>query len=101
MVVSVVLWVYVVLLFVGGLIGFLKGKSKISLISSTTFAIPLGFVAAGMVSLTVGYILLGALVALFFWRWRKSGSCMPAGMPFALTSVVLTVVLALKVLVAK
>ena len=33
-----VLWVYIVLLLVGGLIGFLKAKSKVSLISSTVFA---------------------------------------------------------------
>ncbi|HTI69082.1 MAG TPA: TMEM14 family protein [Candidatus Limnocylindria bacterium] len=100
-IVSTVLWVYVVLLFVGGLIGFLKGKSKISLISSTAFAIPLAFVAAGTFRLEIGYGLLGALVLLFFWRWRKSGSFMPAGMLFFLTAVVLAVVVAFKYLLAK
>ena len=33
-----VLWVYIVLLLVGGLIGFFKGKSKVSLITSAVFA---------------------------------------------------------------
>ena len=33
-----VLWVYILLLLVGGLIGFFKGKSKVSLISSAVFA---------------------------------------------------------------
>ena len=33
-----VLWIYIVLLLVGGLIGFLKAKSKVSLITSAVFA---------------------------------------------------------------
>ena len=35
---NTVLWVYIVLLLVGGLIGFFKAKSKVSLISSSVFA---------------------------------------------------------------
>jgi uncharacterized membrane protein (UPF0136 family) len=35
---STVLWIYIVLLLVGGLIGFFKAKSKVSLISSSVFA---------------------------------------------------------------
>ena len=101
MVVSAVLWVYVVLLFLGGLIGFLKGKSKISLISSTAFSIPLAFVAAGTLPIIAGYVLLGALVLLFFWRWRKSGSFMPAGMLFFLTAVVLAFAVGFNFLLAK
>ena len=33
-----VLWAYVVLLLVGGMIGFFKAKSKVSLITSAVFA---------------------------------------------------------------
>ena len=33
-----VLWVYIVLLLVGGFIGFFKAKSKVSLITSAVFA---------------------------------------------------------------
>jgi uncharacterized membrane protein (UPF0136 family) len=35
---NTVLWVYIVLLLVGGLIGFFKAKSKVSLITSAVFA---------------------------------------------------------------
>ena len=35
---NTVLWVYIVLLLIGGLIGFLKAKIKVSLISSSIFA---------------------------------------------------------------
>ena len=35
---NTVLWIYIVLLLVGGLIGFLKAGSKVSLISSSVFA---------------------------------------------------------------
>jgi len=35
---STVLWIYIVLLLIGGLIGFLKAKSKVSLITSAVFA---------------------------------------------------------------
>ncbi len=35
---NTVLWVYIILLLVGGLIGFLKAKSKVSLVTSAVFA---------------------------------------------------------------
>ncbi|MEI9863724.1 MAG: TMEM14 family protein [Limisphaerales bacterium] len=35
---NLILWIYIVLLIVGGLIGFLRAKSKVSLITSTVFA---------------------------------------------------------------
>ena len=33
-----ILWIYIVLLFLGGLVGYLKAGSKISLIMSASFA---------------------------------------------------------------
>ena len=38
---STVLWIYIVLLLVGGLIGFFKAGSKVSLITSSVFAVRL------------------------------------------------------------
>ena len=35
---NMILWLYIVLLLVGGLIGFLKANSKVSLIMSSVFA---------------------------------------------------------------
>ena len=39
---TVILWIYIVLLAVGGLIGFFKAKSRVSLIMSLAFAAALG-----------------------------------------------------------
>src|SRR4051812_30655532 len=33
-----ILWIYILLLLVGGLMGFFKAKSKVSLVTSTVFA---------------------------------------------------------------
>ncbi len=46
---NTVLWIYIVLLVVGGMIGFLKGKSKVSLIMSVVFAALLILCAVGAV----------------------------------------------------
>jgi len=46
---NLVLWIYIVLLVVGGLIGFLKAKSKVSLIMSAIFAALLAMCASGVV----------------------------------------------------
>ena len=45
---TTVLWIYIVLLVVGGLIGFLKAKSQVSLIMSVVFAALLALCAAGL-----------------------------------------------------
>ena len=37
----IVLWVYIVLLIGGGLLGYIKAKSKASIIASSVFAVPL------------------------------------------------------------
>ena len=44
-----VLWIYIVLLVIGGLIGFLKANSRVSLIMSVAFAAALSLCAAGVV----------------------------------------------------
>ena len=38
---QIILWIYIGLLVGGGMMGFIKGGSKISLISSVAFAVPL------------------------------------------------------------
>ena len=44
-----ILWLYIILLVIGGLIGFFKGKSKVSLIMSVCFAAALALCASGIV----------------------------------------------------
>ena len=50
---NTVLWIYIVLLLVGGMIGFLKAASKVSLISSSVFAAVLVLTQTGIFEPTV------------------------------------------------
>jgi uncharacterized membrane protein (UPF0136 family) len=87
---NLVLWIYIVLLVVGGLIGFLKAKSKVSLIMSVTFAALLSLCAAHIVfQYYVADILLAALLVVFGIRLTKTKKFMPSGMMLILTLVAL------------
>ncbi|HEX4264738.1 MAG TPA: TMEM14 family protein [Verrucomicrobiae bacterium] len=83
---TLVLWIYIVLLVVGGLIGFLKANSKVSLIMSVSFAALLSLCAAGIIfQYYVADILLAALLVVFAIRLTKTKKFMPAGMMLILT----------------
>ncbi len=85
-----VLWIYIVLLVIGGLIGFLKAKSKVSLIMSVAFAAALSLCAAGVIFQPyVADILLAALLVVFGLRLAKTRKFMPAGLMLLLTIVAL------------
>jgi uncharacterized membrane protein (UPF0136 family) len=88
-----VLWVYIVLLLVGGLIGFFKAKSKVSLISSSVFAAVLVLTQTGIfkasVSLILVNVLLAALLVVFAIRLTKTKKFMPSGLMLVLTIVTL------------
>ena len=81
-----VLWTYIVLLVVGGMIGFLKAGSKVSLITSAGFAAALSLCAAGVIFQPyVADILLAVLLVVFAMRLAKTKKFMPAGMMLTLT----------------
>ena len=82
-----ILWVYIVLLVIGGLIGFLKAKSQVSLIMSCSFAGALVLCATGIINqrVYIATILLVALLVVFAIRLAKTKKFMPAGMMLALT----------------
>jgi uncharacterized membrane protein (UPF0136 family) len=85
-----VLWIYIVLLVIGGLIGFLKAKSKVSLIMSVAFAAALSLVAARMIGPpTVADVLLVALLVVFAIRLVKTKKFMPAGLMLVITIIAL------------
>ena len=87
---NTVLWIYIVLLVVGGLIGFLKAKSKVSLIMSVVFAALLALCAAGIIfQYYVADILLAALLVVFGIRLTKTKKFMPSAMMLILTLVAL------------
>jgi uncharacterized membrane protein (UPF0136 family) len=85
-----ILWVYIVLLIIGGLIGYLKGKSKVSLVMSAAFAAALSLCAAGIVFQPyMADILLALLIVVFAMRVVKTKKFMPAGMMLVITIVAL------------
>jgi len=87
-----VLWIYIILLVVGGLIGFFKGKSKVSLIMSVAFAAALSLCAVGIIFQPyVADILLAALLVVFGMRLGKTKKFMPSGLMLVITVLALVV----------
>ena len=89
-----VLWVYIVLLLVGGLIGFFKGRSKVSLITSVVFAALLilttlrGVFQPGF-ALGLANVTLVVLLVVFAVRLGKTRKFMPSGLILVATVAVL------------
>jgi uncharacterized membrane protein (UPF0136 family) len=91
---NTVLWIYIVLLLVGGLIGFFKANSKVSLISSSVFAAVLILTAVPGVferkfALGLSNVLLAALLVVFAIRLAKTKKFMPSGLMLVLTILTL------------
>jgi uncharacterized membrane protein (UPF0136 family) len=89
-----VLWVYIVLLLAGGLTGFLKAKSKVSLITSAVFAALLilttlrGVFQPGF-ALGLANVTLVVLLLVFAMRLGKTKKFMPSGLILVATVAVL------------
>jgi uncharacterized membrane protein (UPF0136 family) len=87
---NTVLWVYIVLLVVGGLIGFLKAGSKMSLLSSAIFAALLILTAVpGLftprAALGLSNVIMALVVVVFAFRLAKTRKFMPSGLLLLLT----------------
>jgi uncharacterized membrane protein (UPF0136 family) len=85
-----VLWAYIILLLVGGLMGFFKAKSKVSLITSAVFAAILVLaVSPGIFQPGTARILVNAILALllvvFAVRLAKTKKFMPSGLMLVVT----------------
>ncbi len=89
-----VLWIYVLLLLVGGLIGFLKAGSKVSLITSAVSAAAL--IVTAIPSLLTPWaaraaadVIMAALLVVFAIRLGKTKKFMPSGLMLAITILAL------------
>ena len=83
---NTILWIYIALLVVGGLIGYLKAGSKASIIASVSFAAALTLCAIGVVFQPhVADIILAVLLVFFGLRLSKSKKFIPNGMMLILT----------------
>jgi uncharacterized membrane protein (UPF0136 family) len=91
---NTVLWIYIILLLVGGLMGFFKGKSQISLVLSAIFAVALTLCALpGVLDAdlrkNLANILMAALLVVFTVRLAKTKKFMPSGLMLSLTILAL------------
>jgi uncharacterized membrane protein (UPF0136 family) len=88
---TLILSVYIVLLLVGGYLGFKKAGSRVSLITATVFAVALGVCAFAPIpnGLRIAEGLQVVLVLVFTTRYLKTKKFMPAGLMLALTVVAL------------
>ncbi len=93
---NIILWIYIVLLVAGGLMGFLKAGSKMSLIMSVAFAVPLALSLVLKWPDAVSLSLLGFLGVFFGMRFAKGRKFMPAGLMLILSAVTLVLRLVLK-----
>ncbi len=87
---NTILWIYIILLLAGGLIGFLKAGSKVSLITSAVFAALL-IVAAIPSLLQAGArqiiieVIMAVLLVVFAMRLAKTKKFMPSGLMLVVT----------------
>ena len=89
-----VLWIYIVLLLFGGLIGFLKAGSKVSLITSSVSAVALiltaipGLLGPGLAR-GLADLIMAALLVVFAIRLTKTKKFMPSGLMLVITVLAL------------
>ena len=85
-----VLWIYIGLLLVGGLMGYLKAKSQVSLITSILFAAALALCVTDVLTVPrLPEILLVLLLVVFGIRYGKTKKFMPSGLMIILTAAAL------------
>ena len=89
-----VLWAYIILLLVGGLIGFFKAKSKVSLITSAVFAAVLVLTTLPNVfqrtfAGNLVNVIMALLLVVFAVRLAKTKKFMPSGLMLVVTIVAL------------
>ncbi len=87
---NTVLWIYIVLLLVGGLIGFLKAKSRVSLITSAVFAALLVLTTLRGIfepafARDLANVIMALLVVVFAVRLAKTKKFMPSGLMLVVT----------------
>lgn len=89
-----VLWVYIVLLLIGGTMGLIKAGSKVSLITSAIFAALLALCATAVIRpFYLADVFLALLVIVFGIRFAKGRKFIPSGLMLVLSVIVLTVLL--------
>ncbi len=90
---NTVLWIYIILLLAGGLIGFFKAGSKVSLITSAVAAAALILTTVGVlkgkVEVGVADAIMAVLLVVFAIRLTKTKKFMPSGLMLVITVIAL------------
>jgi uncharacterized membrane protein (UPF0136 family) len=86
---QIILLVYIVLLELGGLMGFLKAGSKASLIASSIFAAVLVLFVFNILPIGYAWVVLAFLLVFFAKRLIRSKKMMPNGMMVILSLLAL------------
>ena len=90
---NLVFWCYIILLLVGGLIGFFKAGSKVSLTTSAVAAALLILTHIGILEPSFGRkladLIMIVLLVVFAIRLTKTKKFIPSGMMLVFTGVVL------------
>jgi uncharacterized membrane protein (UPF0136 family) len=89
-----IVWIYILLLLIGGLIGFYRGKSKASLITSAVFAAVLALTTLPGVfqpafALVLANTAMAVLLVVFAIRLGQTRKFMPSGLMLVVTAVAL------------
>jgi uncharacterized membrane protein (UPF0136 family) len=94
---KMILWVYSTLLLFGGVMGFVKGKSKVSLIMAFIFSVLLDLCAMRVLDVpNLPQILIGVLIVIFAIRLAKTKKFMPSGMMLIVSALALVALLMVK-----
>lgn len=93
---NIVLWIYIVLLVAGGLVGFLKAGSKMSIIASAIFAGLLALSALDVCPMDMAMVLIACLAVFFGMRFTKGKKFMPAGLMAVLSFAALIALFAIR-----
>lgn len=89
---DIVLWIYLVILVAGGVYGFVKAKSTVSLVSSLVSGALLLAALLGLIPWRyTGDVILTLLVVVFAIRFQKTRKFMPAGVMTVITIAALLV----------
>ena len=85
-----VLWIYIILLLIGGLVGFFKGRSKVSLITSAVFAAILVITVLPGVfqpafARNLANVIMALLLVVFAVRLAKTKKFVPSGIMLVVT----------------
>jgi uncharacterized membrane protein (UPF0136 family) len=91
---NIVFWSYILLLLAGGLIGFFKAGSKVSLITSAVAAAlliltRLSGVFQASFARNLSLVIMALLLVVFAVRLAKTKKFVPSGLMLVLTVVVL------------